>query len=194
GLFICDEVQTGFGRTGKHMFGIQHYGVTPDIITMAKGIANGAPVGATIAKAEIADSFKQPSIATYGGNPVSMAAALATLDVIEGESLVERSESVGSYLRDGLEALQQRFPGMGDVRGKGLMQAVELVKDPKTKEPDPIGANRFLEETKKRGVLVGKGGLYGNVLRIAPPMIATRGDVDDALKVFAEAFEVISKS
>ncbi len=194
GLFICDEVQTGFGRTGKHMFGIQHYGVTPDVITMAKGIANGAPVGATIAKAEIADSFKQPSIATYGGNPVSMAAALATLDVIQEEGLVERCESIGNYLREGLEALQKRFPNMGDVRGKGLMQAVELVKDPKTKEPDPIGANRFLEETRKRGVLVGKGGLYGNVLRIAPPMIATRGDVDDALRVFAECFEIIGNA
>lgn len=194
GLFICDEVQTGFGRTGKHLFGIEHYGVTPDVITMAKGIANGAPVGATIAKAEIADSFKQPSIATYGGNPVSMAAALATLDVIETEGLVERSDSIGGYLREGLEALQQRFPIMGDVRGKGLMQAVELVKDRQTKEPDPIGTNRFLEETKKRGVLVGKGGLYGNVLRIAPPMIATRGDVDDALKAFAEAFEVLGQS
>ena len=194
GLFICDEVQAGFGRTGKHMFGIQHYGVTPDIISMAKGIANGAPVGATIAKAEIADSFKAASIATYGGNPVSMAAALATLDVIEESKLLENSEKIGNHLRAGMEALKSDFPVIGDVRGMGLMQAMELVKDRKTKEPDAPSANRFMEETKKRGLLVGKGGLYGNVIRVAPPMIATKGDVDDALKAMREAYSAMAKA
>jgi 4-aminobutyrate aminotransferase-like enzyme len=192
GLFICDEVQTGFGRTGKHLFGIEHYGVVPDIITLAKGIANGAPVGATLAKAEIADSFKAPSIATYGGNSVSMAAALATLDVIDEEKLVERSAVMGAHLREGLESLRRDFPIIGDVRGMGLMQAMELVKDRRTKEPDPQAANRFMEETKKRGLLIGKGGLYGNVLRVAPPMIASRGDIDDALGVFREAYTAMA--
>ncbi|MBS2031218.1 MAG: aspartate aminotransferase family protein [Deltaproteobacteria bacterium] len=187
GLFIADEVQTGFGRTGNHMWGIDNYGVTPDIMSFAKGIANGAPVGATMAKAELADKQTYSSIATFGGNPVSMIQALATLSVIENERLVENSKVVGGYLRDGLNALAERFTQIGEVRGMGLMQALELVKDRKTKEPDPQGANRLMEATRKRGLLIGKGGLYGNVMRIAPPMIATKGDVDDALKILGES-------
>jgi alanine-glyoxylate transaminase / (R)-3-amino-2-methylpropionate-pyruvate transaminase len=187
GLFIADEVQSGFGRTGGKWWGIEQFGVTPDIMAFAKGMANGAPIGATMAKTEIADTFKQLSIATFGGNPVSMASSLATIEVIEKEKLLQNSATVGGHLRAGLESLQEKFPAIGDVRGLGLMQAIELVKDRKTKEPDPQGASRLMEETKKRSLLVGKGGLYGNVMRIAPPMIATKGDVDEALRALGEA-------
>ena len=130
GVFICDEVQTGFGRTGTHMFGIEHWGVEPDIMTMAKGIANGMPLAACIATSEIADSFKKLQISTFGGNPLSCTAANATIDVIEEEDLPRNAEVQGKRLREGLEDLKRRFPKtIGDVRGKGLMQAIELVVD-----------------------------------------------------------------
>jgi len=180
GVFICDEVQTGFGRTGDKMFGIEHWGVEPDILTAAKGIANGAPMGATIATQEIADSFTGLTISTFGGNPVSMAAALATIDVIEEEQLAKNSAVVGQYLRDGLEDLQNKYPSIGDVRGMGLMQACEFVKE--NKIPDPAIVGKLFEEMKKEGVLIGKGGLYGNVVRISPPLIVSKGEVDDFLK------------
>ncbi|MDA3861149.1 MAG: aspartate aminotransferase family protein [Melioribacteraceae bacterium] len=180
GVFICDEVQTGFGRTGDKMFGIEHWGVEPDILTAAKGIANGSPLGATIATQEIADSFTGLTISTFGGNPVSMAAALATIDVIEEELLAKNSAVVGQYLRDGLEDLQKKYPSIGDVRGMGLMQACEFVKE--NKVPDPGTVGKLFEEMKKEGVLIGKGGLYGNVVRISPPLIVSKGEVDDFLK------------
>lgn len=180
GVFICDEVQTGFGRTGDKMFGIEHWGVEPDILTAAKGIANGSPVGVTIATEEIADSFTGLTISTFGGNPVSMAAALATIDVIEEEKLAENSADVGNYLRDGLEDLQKKYNAIGDVRGMGLMQACEFVKE--NKVPDPIIVGKLFEEMKKEKVLIGKGGLYGNVVRISPPLTVSKGEVDDFLK------------
>lgn len=180
GVFICDEVQTGFGRTGDKMFGIEHWGVEPDILTAAKGIANGSPLGATIATQEIADSFTGLTISTFGGNPVSMAAALATIDVIEEEQLAKNSALVGQYLRDGLEDLQKKYSSIGDVRGMGLMQACEFVKE--NKVPDPGIVGRLFEEMKKEGVLIGKGGLYGNVVRISPPLIVSKSEVDDFLK------------
>lgn len=180
GVFICDEVQTGFGRTGDKMFGIEHWGVEPDILTAAKGIANGSPVGVTIATEEIADSFTGLTISTFGGNPVSMAAALATIDVIEEEKLAENSAEVGNYLRDGLEDLQKKYNAIGDVRGMGLMQACEFVKE--NKVPDPIIVGKLFEEMKKEKVLIGKGGLYGNVVRISPPLTVSKGEVDDFLK------------
>ncbi len=177
GIFIADEVQTGFGRTGKRMFGIEHWEVEPDIITAAKGIANGVPLGATIARTEIADSFTGLTISTFGGNPVSMAAALATIQVIEEENLAQNSYEVGQYLREGLEDLQKKYPSIGDVRGMGLMQACEFVKE--NKVPDPQIVGRLFEEMKKEKVLIGKGGLYGNVVRISPPLTVTRNEVDD---------------
>jgi len=187
GVFICDEVQTGFGRTGKKMFGIEHWDVEPDILTAAKGIANGAPVGATVATTEIADSFTGLTISTFGGNPVSMAAALATIEVIEEERLVENAYKVGQYLRDGLEDLQKKYSSIGDVRGMGLMQACEFVKE--NKVPDSAFVVRLFEEMKKVGVLIGKGGLYGNVIRISPPLNVTRGQVDDFLKEMDSSLE-----
>jgi 4-aminobutyrate aminotransferase len=177
GVFISDEVQTGFGRTGKRMFGIEHWEVEPDILTAAKGIANGAPLGATIARTEIADSFTGLTISTFGGNPVSMAAALATIEIMEEENLAANAFEVGKYLRDGLEDLQKKYPSIGDVRGMGLMQACEFVKENKVPNPELVG--RLFEEMKKERVLIGKGGLYGNVVRISPPLNVTKSEIDD---------------
>ena len=181
GVFICDEVQTGFGRTGKRMFGIEHWGVEPDIITCAKGMANGVPIGATIARTDIADSFTGLTISTFGGNPVSMAAALATIQTIEEENLAQNAYEMGAHLRAGLEDLQNKYPVMGDVRGMGLMQAVEFVGENKT--PDAAFVGRLFEETKKDGLLIGKGGLYGNVIRIAPALNVSKSEVDDFLRI-----------
>ncbi len=185
-LFIDDEVQTGFGRTGKS-FGIDHYGVTPDIMTFAKGLANGLPIGATLTTDRVASAYRGPTIATFGGNPLSMRAALATLDIMEQENLTEVARVRGEKLRAGLEELADRFPVIGDVRGKGLMQGLELVR--RDKEPAPDLAADLLEETKKRGLLIGKGGLDGNVIRIAPPMTVTKGEVDEALLVLQDALQ-----
>jgi len=185
GVFISDEVQTGFGRTGKRMFGIEHWEVDPDILTAAKGIANGAPLGATVARTEIADSFTGLTISTFGGNPVSMAAALATIEVMEEENLAANAHVVGKYLREGLEDLQKKYPSIGDVRGMGLMQACEFVKE--NKVPNPELVVKLFEEMKKEGVLIGKGGLYGNVVRISPPLTVTKSEVDDYIKAMDES-------
>ena len=195
GVFICDEVQTGFGRTGGHMFGIEHWGVQPDIMTMAKGVANGMPLGVTIATPEIADAFQALTISTFGGNPMSCASAEATLEVIEGDGLVQNSAEVGAHLRAGLEDLAQRFPALvGDVRGKGLMQAIELVVDEAAgdRTPHPQATLRLFEETKQRGLLIGKGGLYGNVVRISPPLNVGISEVDEALGILAESLAAVS--
>jgi 4-aminobutyrate aminotransferase-like enzyme len=191
GVFICDEVQTGFGRTGTKWFGIEHWNVQPDIMTMAKGIANGLPLGATIATPEIADSFKAMTISTFGGNPVSTAAAVATLTVMEEENLPRRAEEMGGLLRDGLERLKKKYPKtIGDVRGMGLMQGLELVADETIgdRTPAPEKAVRLFEETKKRGLLIGKGGLYGNCIRICPPLVVSKSEVEEALRIFDESF------
>jgi 4-aminobutyrate aminotransferase-like enzyme len=187
GLFICDEVQTGFGRTGGKWFGIEHYGVEPDIMTFAKGIANGMPVGATIATEEVANSFKGLSISTFGGNPISMAATEATLSTMQEHDIPSRAERLGSILRERLVALQERFTFIGDVRGMGLMQAIELVEDRKTKEPAPARAAALMEAAKREDLLIGKGGLYGNVLRIAPPMLISEAELVDGCDRLARA-------
>ncbi|HLS88838.1 MAG TPA: aspartate aminotransferase family protein [Sphingobacteriaceae bacterium] len=187
GLFIADEVQTGFGRTGTYMFGIQHWGVEPDIMTFAKGIANGLPVGATLARADVAAALKPPTISTFGGNPVSMAGAWATIQVLENRGLVDNARVQGERLRQGLLALQEEFPVMGDVRGKGLMLGVELVKDPETKEPAPDLAVAVMQAAKDEGLLIGRGGLYNNVLRITPPLSVSAGQIDDALAMLKKA-------
>lgn len=189
GLFICDEVQTGFGRTGNKWFGIEHWGVEPDIMTMAKGIANGLPMGNTITTAEIAEGMidKGLTISTFGGNPVSTAAALGTIEVMEEEANPQHVAEVGQHFRNGLDKLWEKYPLIGEVRGKGLMQGVEMVKDQQSKEPAPQEVNFLFEETRKRGLLIGKGGLYGNVLRIAPPLVATKAHVDEALEILDHA-------
>jgi 4-aminobutyrate aminotransferase-like enzyme len=186
GLFICDEVQTGWGRTGGKMFGIEQWGVEPDIMTFAKGMANGVPIGATIATPEVADSLKGLTISTFGGNPVTATAALATIKVIEEENLVENARVMGKRLREGLEGLKQKYPVIGDVRGMGLMQAMELVGE--NKRPDTESLKRLFEATKRHGLLIGKGGLMGNCVRIAPPLNVTKDQVDHALRVLDQSF------
>ena len=193
GLFISDEVQTGWGRTGTHWTGIEHWGVKPDIMTFAKGAANGVPIGITAARADIADSFSGLTISTFGGNPVTMAAANATLDVMEEINVLERAAVLGSRFREGLEALMDKHPIVGDVRGLGLMQGIELVKDRKTKEPAPEATNALLSTTREEGLLIGKGGLYGNVIRIAPPMILSEADLVEALGMFDRGLEKAAK-
>ncbi len=179
GLFICDEVQTAWGRTGDKWFGIEHWNVEPDLLVSAKGMGNGAPVAVTIATPEVADKYPGITFATFGGNPVSMAAALATLQVIEEENLKTNARIVGAYLREKLESLKEKHPLVGDVRGMGLMQALELVKDRQSKEPAPQAVLDVFEETKRQGVLIGKGGLYANVIRTGLPLNATKAHVDE---------------
>ena len=186
-LFVCDEVQTGFGRTGDKWFGIEHWGIEPDIMTMAKGIANGMPVGATIAKEDIANSFTGLSLATYGGNPVSMAATKATLETMDAENVPKRAGILGRILRERLEEFKDRYEAIGDVRGMGLMQAIEFVKDRKSKEPDPAMTIRFMEAAKKHQLLIGKGGRWGNVLRIAPPMLISETELKDGIEIIDKA-------
>jgi 4-aminobutyrate aminotransferase-like enzyme len=188
GVFISDEVQTGFGRTGGKWFGIEHWGVQPDMMTAAKGMANGAPIGATIATPEIADSLKGLTISTFGGNPLAARAAKATIEFIESENLMENARVVGRYLCECLKELQDKHPIIGDVRGMGLMQGVELVKDRKTKEPAVEETRRLMDLTKENGLIVGKGGLYGNVVRVSPALTCSRGDVNDAISLLDRSF------
>ena len=192
GVFICDEVQTGFGRTGGKWFGIEHFGVEPEIMTFAKGIANGLPAGGTIATDEVAGSWRGASISTFGGNPVSMAAVNSTLDVMEREEMPTRAERLGKVLRDHLEGYLERFAFVGDVRGMGLMQAMELVEDRKSKEPAAARATALLEAARVEGLLVGKGGLYGNIVRIAPPMLINDDEMTDALARLDRAMASVS--
>ncbi|HLL72537.1 MAG TPA: aspartate aminotransferase family protein [Pyrinomonadaceae bacterium] len=188
GLLIADEVQTGWGRTGDKWFGIEHWNVEPDIITSAKGLGNGVPIGMTIATPEVADSFPGITFSTFGGNPVSMAAALAVIRVIEEEDLRTNAATVGAYLREKLEGLKEKYMVIGDVRGLGLMQALELVKDRETKEPDPQSVLKVFEETKRRGVLIGKGGLYANVIRTGLMLNSTKDTVDEMIEALDAAF------
>lgn len=190
-LFLADEVQTGFGRTGEHWFGISAWGVEPDLMTMAKGIANGLPAGAAIARADIADGLQRGTINTFGGNPISAEAAMATIEYIEAHGLMANAKTMGSYFMDQLRELEATYSVIGEVRGMGLMIGVEIVKDRTTKEPSPELTNRILELTKDSGVIIGKGGIYGNTLRIQPPMIITKSDVDQAIKAIKGALEVV---
>ena len=189
GLCIADEVQTGFGRTGEHYWGFENFGVVPDIVTMAKGFGNGVPLAAVTTRREIAEVLAQRlHFNTFGGNPVSMAAGLAVMEVIEEEGLQRNAKVVGRRLHDGLERLAQDHRLVGDVRGMGLMLGVELVSDRDTRAPAPVETLQVLEEARAMGLLLGKGGLAGNVLRIKPPLCITAADVDFALDVLDRAF------
>ncbi|HUX10557.1 MAG TPA: aspartate aminotransferase family protein [Terriglobia bacterium] len=193
GLFISDEVQTGFGRTGKRWFGIEHWEVEPDIMTCAKGMANGTPIGCTVTRPEIADSYKGLTISTFGGNPVTSVAAKATIDLIEEDRLLDNAETAGNRFRAGLEALREKHASVGDVRGMGLMQGVELVKDRKSKEPAGDLANKVLERARANGLVIGKGGLYANVLRMSPPLNIPAADVDQAVAILDKSLEEAAK-
>ena len=192
GLFICDEVQTGWGRTGGKMFGIEHWGVEPDIMVMAKGAANGSPVGITIATPEVGDGLKGSHLSTFGGNPVTATTALATIEAIEKRRLVQNAEIMGNFLRDRLEGLKEKFQMIGEVRGMGLIQGMEIVKE--EKEPAPDLVNEIFEGTKKEGLLIGRGGLYGNVIRITPPLTIEKGEIIKAVQVLDRVFEKVSSS
>ena len=179
GLCIADEVQTGFGRTGTKFWGFENWGVKPDIVTMAKGIGNGAPLAAMVTRPEIAKMMSnRVHLNTFGGNPISMTQGLATLEVIDRENIQQNALVVGTHLKNRLLDLQERQPLIGDVRGMGLMLGVELVRDRETKEPANTEAAEVLERSKQRGLLIGKGGLFGNTLRIKPPMCITIDDAD----------------
>jgi alanine-glyoxylate transaminase/(R)-3-amino-2-methylpropionate-pyruvate transaminase len=179
GLCVADEVQTGFGRTGSAFWGFENWGVTPDIVTMAKGIANGAPLGACVTRPELAQVMsRRLHFNTFGGNPISMTQGLATLEVIDSGNLQANARIVGTHLRGRLVELQDRQPLIGEVRGLGLMLGVELVRSRDTREPGTSEAADVLELAKERGLLLGKAGLYGNVLRIKPPLCITQDDAD----------------
>lgn len=192
GLCIADEVQTGFGRTGKHYWGFQNFDVTPDIVTMAKGIGNGVPLAAVTTRMEVARALTQRiHFNTFGGNPVSMAAGLAVLDVIDDENLQQNCLVLGERFMKGLQRLQSRHRLIGDVRGMGLMLGVELVRDRATRDPAKQETLDVLEHCRELGMLLGKGGLDGNVLRIKPPMCITAADVDYALEVLDRALTAV---
>ena len=190
GLYISDEVQTGVGRTGKNFFAIQDSDVTPDLITMAKGLGNGVPIGAVISKPEHADVLKgKTHFNTFGGDPYQCMQAKEVLSIIEEEKLIENSDQIGSWLKEGLKDLQKTWSVIGDVRGRGLMLALELVKSPKTKEPAPEKTARFISLCKDHGLLAGKGGLYGNVVRIAPPMSISKEEARELLQKITISLE-----
>jgi 4-aminobutyrate aminotransferase-like enzyme len=174
---------------------VDHEGVSPDVMTVAKGIANGFPISAVVTTAAIADAWKAGNISTFGGNPISCAAANATIDAIVGDDLVDNAATMGSLLRTGLESLRAKYSAIGDVRGRGLMQGLEIVRDEKAgdRSPDVDATLRLFEETKRRGLLVGRGGLFGNVLRIAPALIVTRQQIEDALAILDLAFAELGR-
>ncbi|MFC2062865.1 aspartate aminotransferase family protein [Chloroflexota bacterium] len=185
-LLIIDEVQSGFCRTGK-MFGIEYYGVEPDIMAMAKGIANGLPLSAFIARDEIADTFKPGEhLSTFGGNPVSCAASLANINFLEEGKIAEKATRKGRYLIEKLYALREKLPIIGDIRGKGLMIGIELIKDA-VKTPAPYEANAVRRITMQKGLLIGVGGVWGNVLRIQPPLVISENKLDQVLYILEKA-------
>ncbi|MFQ5831634.1 MAG: aspartate aminotransferase family protein [Candidatus Thorarchaeota archaeon] len=194
GLYISDEVQTGFGRTGGKWWGIQHADVDPDIITMAKGFGSGIPIAGFVTRPEIAEDYTiSDGFATYGGNPLSCAAAVAVIEIIQESNYLERATKLGSHLKKRLESLQEDHGLVGEVRGQGLMLGVELVRDRTTKEPGSQEMLQVMELCKDRGLMIGKGGIDGNVIRIQPPLELTKAQVDEACTVLDEAFSEVEK-
>jgi len=189
-VFIADEVQSGFSRTGK-MFACEHFGIVPDLMTLAKGIASGMPLSAVVGKAEIMDAPTAGRIGgTYGGNPVACAAALATIELMEKENLSDKSVENGKKIVAKLKTLQQKYPQIGDIRALGSMIAIELVKSPETKEPLKEAVSVVIEECFKRGLLTMGAGIYGNVVRFLPPIVITDEQLNKGMDIFAEALEV----
>ncbi len=194
GLCIADEVQTGFGRTGTAFWGFENWGVKPDLVTMAKGIGNGAPLGACVTTPEIAAMMaRRVHFNTFGGNPVSVTQGLATLDIIDRDGIQQNAHSVGTHLKQRLVELADRQSLIGEVRGMGLMLGVELVRDRTTKEPANTETADVLELAKERGLLIGKGGLLGNTLRIKPPMCITKDDADFLVETLDEVLTIVNQ-
>ena len=188
-VLVCDEVQSGFARTGR-FFAIEHYDVEPDLITVAKSIAAGLPLSGVIGKAEIMDAPGDSAIGgTYVGNPVAQAAALAVLDVIEDEGVCERAAQLGETIRARMEFWRERWPQIGDARGLGAMLAIELVKEPSSKEPDPETATAIVENAAERGLLLLKSGIYSNCIRVLAPLILSDAELDEALAVWEDALD-----
>jgi len=186
---IVDEVQTGFARTGK-LFAIEHYGVEPDLIIVAKSIAAGLPLSGVLGKAEIMDAAHDGAVGgTFVGNPVAQAAALAVLEVIDEEGLCERAVAIGETLRTRMLAWQERFPAIGEVRGLGAMLAIELVADRATKQPAPELAQAVIDAATQRGLLLLKAGVYGNSIRVLCPLVLTDAELDEALGAWEDALE-----
>ncbi len=186
GLFISDEVQTGWGRTGEHFWGYQAHGITPDLITFAKGLGNGLAIAGVVGRADVIDCLSANSISTFGGNPLSTAGALANLEYLLANDLQTNAYKVGQRLKSGIVDIQSRYPMIGDVRGKGLMIGVEFVEKG-SKKPDPATTGAVMEAAKAKGLLIGKGGLYGNTLRIAPPLSLTEDEADEGLDLLESA-------
>jgi 4-aminobutyrate aminotransferase / (S)-3-amino-2-methylpropionate transaminase / 5-aminovalerate transaminase len=188
-VMVADEVQTGFGRTGR-MFAMEHFGVEPDLMTVAKSIAAGLPLSGVLGKAEVMDAPQDGGVGgTYVGNPVALAAAVAVLDVFEEEGLVDRAGRIGEVVRGRMTAWQERYPQIGDVRGLGAMLAIELVRDPATKEPAPELASRVAEEAARKGLLLLKAGVHSNCIRVLCPLVIGDSEVDEALGVWEDALE-----
>jgi len=188
GVYISDEVQTAWGRTGGKWFGIEQWGVQPDIITSAKGLGNGAAIGLTVARPEIADSVKGLQISTFGGNPIATTAAKAVIDFIEEQNLSINAAEVGAYLRGKLEELKEKHSVIGEVRGMGLLQALELVEDRKTRKPATAATAALMESSRENRILIGKGGYFGNVIRLSPPLNISKTDVDEFTRQLDASF------
>ena len=189
GLFIIDEVQSGFARTGDHFWAFEAHGVIPDIVVMAKGIGNGFPLGAVVAKREIAEAMAEKFLFhTYGANPVACAAGRAVLRVLKTEALQDNARTVGAALIARLRDLANRYQVIGDVRGKGLMLAIELVKDRQSKEPDPETTAQVFEETRRQGIVCSKSGPHRSVLRMVPPLCLAMEDVDQVAEKLDRSF------
>lgn len=195
GFYIADEVQTGFGRTGKKWWGIEQAGVTPDFITMAKGFGSGIPIAGFVTKPEYVEEYTtMDSFATFGGNPLACAAACAVIEIIEEQNYLEKAATLGEHFKKQLKSLQEDHLVVGEVRGRGMMIGLELVKNPDTKEPGTEELAQLMEETKKRGLLIGKGGRWGNVVRIQPPLELSKGQIDEGLASLDEALSTVEKS
>jgi len=195
GLCIADEVQSGLGRTGSKFWGFENWGVTPDLVTMAKGLGDGAAIGACTTRPEVAAALKHRThFNTFGGNPVQMTYGLATLEVIKADGIQQNAATVGRHLKGRLEELADRHAIIGDVRGMGLMLGVELVRDRVSKDPASTETTKVLELARDRGLLLGKSGLYGNVLRIKPPMCVTKADADFIVDCLDETLAFVRAS
>ena len=191
-LLISDEVQTGWGRTGEHFWGISAHGITPDAMTFAKGLGNGFAIGGVVARGDLLDGIRGNGISTFGGNPIATAAGNATLDYLLSHDLQRNAAVTGGLIIAGLRESGKNLHIVGDVRGKGLMFAVDLV-DPVTRKPSPPLASRVLEATRERGLLIGKGGLFGNTLRMAPPLTLSEAEAKEGLHILTDALSAVNE-